>query len=98
MYKPVHIERGVQRLADNYVIEMLHITKEFPGIKANDDITLQLRKGEIHAPFNVYGLVHKFLYYIIQKNRAMYNRICTKSSRNLAKQNKNRPARGAQGG
>ena len=32
-----------------YVIEMLHITKEFPGIRANDDITLQLRKGEIHA-------------------------------------------------
>ncbi len=35
--------------APQYVIEMLHITKEFPGIKANDDITLQLRKGEIHA-------------------------------------------------
>ena len=34
---------------DDYVIEMLHITKEFPGIKANDDITLQLRRGEIHA-------------------------------------------------
>ena len=34
---------------NEYVIEMLHITKEFPGIKANDDITLQLRKGEIHA-------------------------------------------------
>ncbi len=33
----------------DYVIEMLNITKEFPGIKANDDITLQLRKGEIHA-------------------------------------------------
>ena len=32
-----------------YVIEMLHITKEFPGIIANDDITLQLKKGEIHA-------------------------------------------------
>ena len=32
-----------------YVIEMNHITKEFPGIKANDDITLRLRKGEIHA-------------------------------------------------
>ena len=32
-----------------YIIEMLHITKEFPGIIANDDITLQLRKGEIHA-------------------------------------------------
>ena len=28
---------------------MLNITKEFPGIKANDDITLQVKKGEIHA-------------------------------------------------
>ena len=32
-----------------YAIEMLHITKRFPGIIATDDITLQLRKGEIHA-------------------------------------------------
>lgn len=32
-----------------YVIEMLHITKKFPGIIANDDITLQLKPGEIHA-------------------------------------------------
>ncbi len=32
-----------------YVIEMLNITKEFPGIKANDDITLRLRQGEVHA-------------------------------------------------
>ena len=34
---------------EDYVIEMLHITKEFPGIIANDDITLRLRRGEIHA-------------------------------------------------
>ena len=34
---------------DDYVIEMLNITKEFPGIKANDNITLQLKKGEVHA-------------------------------------------------
>ncbi len=32
-----------------YIIEMLNITKEFPGIKANDDITLQLKQGEVHA-------------------------------------------------
>ncbi len=32
-----------------YVIEMLNITKEFPGIKANDNITLQLKQGEVHA-------------------------------------------------
>ncbi len=34
---------------ENYIIEMRGITKEFPGIIANDDITLKLRKGEIHA-------------------------------------------------
>ena len=34
---------------NNYIIEMLNIRKEFPGIVANDDITLQLKKGEIHA-------------------------------------------------
>ena len=33
----------------NYAIEMLNITKRFPGIIANDNITLQLKKGEIHA-------------------------------------------------
>ncbi len=31
------------------VIELKHISKSFPGIKANDDISLTLRKGEIHA-------------------------------------------------
>ena len=36
-------------MEQQYAIEMLHITKKFPGIIANDDITLQLRKGEIHA-------------------------------------------------
>ena len=33
----------------DYVIEMLGIRKEFPGIVANDDITLQVKEGEIHA-------------------------------------------------
>ena len=36
-------------MMSEYVIEMLNITKTFPGIKANDDITLKLRKGEVHA-------------------------------------------------
>lgn len=36
-------------MENEYIIEMLHITKEFPGIRANDNITLQLKKGEIHA-------------------------------------------------
>ncbi len=33
----------------SYVIEMNNIRKEFPGIVANDNITLQVKKGEIHA-------------------------------------------------
>ncbi len=34
---------------ENYIVEMRNITKEFPGIIANDDITLTLKKGEVHA-------------------------------------------------
>ena len=32
-----------------YIIEMKHITKRFPGIVANDDVTIQIKKGEIYA-------------------------------------------------
>lgn len=34
---------------NDYIIEMCHIDKFFPGIKANDDVTLRLKRGEIHA-------------------------------------------------
>ena len=34
---------------EQFAIEMLGITKRFPGIIANDNISLQLKKGEIHA-------------------------------------------------
>ena len=43
-----YLSEGTQAMSE-YVIEMNHIRKEFPGIVANDDITLQLKKGEIHA-------------------------------------------------
>lgn len=36
-------------MGQSYAIEMLNITKRFPGIIANDNISLQLKKGEIHA-------------------------------------------------
>ncbi len=42
-------EKEVVKLEQSYAIEMLNITKRFPGIVANDNITLQLKKGEIHA-------------------------------------------------
>ncbi len=36
-------------MSSEYAIEMLNITKRFPGIIANDNVTLRLKKGEIHA-------------------------------------------------
>jgi len=32
-----------------YILEMVNITKEFPGVKALDNVTLRVKKGEIHA-------------------------------------------------
>ncbi len=32
-----------------YIVEMRNITKRFPGIVANDNITIQIKKGEIYA-------------------------------------------------
>ena len=32
-----------------YIIEMNHITKRFPGIVANDDVSIKVKKGEIYA-------------------------------------------------
>ncbi|WP_130838698.1 ABC transporter ATP-binding protein [Lachnoclostridium sp. Marseille-P6806] len=36
-------------MAEEYIVEMRHITKRFPGIVANDDVTIQVKKGEIYA-------------------------------------------------
>jgi simple sugar transport system ATP-binding protein len=34
---------------DNYILDMQNITKIFPGVKANDNVNLSIREGEIHA-------------------------------------------------
>lgn len=47
--KSVTPEEVTEQEGCKYVIEMRNITKEFPGIIANDDVTLKLKKGEIHA-------------------------------------------------
>ena len=53
-------------MENNYAIEMLHITKEFPGIKANDDVTIQLKKGEIHALLGENGAGMSILFGLYQ--------------------------------
>ena len=32
-----------------YAIEMLNITKDFPGIRANDNVTLRVKENTVHA-------------------------------------------------
>lgn len=34
---------------EDYIVEMRHITKRFPGIVANDDVSIQVRRGEVYA-------------------------------------------------
>ena len=36
-------------MSQNFVVEMLNITKRFPGVVANSEVTLQVKEGEIHA-------------------------------------------------
>jgi simple sugar transport system ATP-binding protein len=36
-------------VGDDYIVEMRHITKKFPGVIANDDISVGIKRGEIFA-------------------------------------------------
>ncbi len=49
IYKVHRLRRSEGVISLDYVIEMLNIRKEFGDFVANDNITLQLEKGEIHA-------------------------------------------------
>ena len=49
MTETTEMEDKNQYTASPYVIEMRGITKRFPGIVANDNVNLQLKRGEIHA-------------------------------------------------
>ena len=38
-----------QTTADACVVEMRHISKVFPGVKALEDVSFDLRPGEVHV-------------------------------------------------
>src|SRR5699024_11121933 len=42
-------EGGIHLTTSEVVVEMQHIVKQFGDVKANDDINLEVRRGEIHA-------------------------------------------------
>ena len=58
----------------DYVVEMLHITKDFPGIRANNDVTIRVKKGSIHALLGENGAGKSTLMsiWIISANEWMY--------------------------
>lgn len=37
------------KIVEDYILQMNHITKEFPGVKALDDVMFDLKRGEVHA-------------------------------------------------
>ena len=36
-------------MTEEHVLEMRGIRKEFPGVVANDDVSFDVRRGEVHA-------------------------------------------------
>ncbi|OYP41428.1 hypothetical protein CG709_04920, partial [Lachnotalea glycerini] len=34
---------------EEYILELENITKIFPGVKALDDVSFKIKKGEVHA-------------------------------------------------
>lgn len=42
-------KRGRESMETNYILEMRHISKSFPGVNALDDVTLCVRPGTVHS-------------------------------------------------
>ena len=61
-------------LEETYLLEMLDIEKQFPGVKALDHARLQLRPGSIHALMGENGAgkstLMKCLFGIYKRTRA----------------------------
>ncbi len=49
MAAPFSLYRQGDIMDSEYIVEMKNITKKFPGITANSDVTIQIKKGEIYA-------------------------------------------------
>lgn len=74
-----------------YIIEMLGIRKEFTGIVANDDITLQIKPREIHALLGENGAgkstLMSVLFGLYQPDKGVIrirDKVCKISSPNIA--------------
>ncbi len=46
---PFYTAASKENVMSEYIVEMKNITKRFPGIVANDSVSIQIKKGEIYA-------------------------------------------------
>lgn len=49
MSRPFYYEAGGKNMADDYILELEHISKVFPGVKALDDVSLSVKRGEVRG-------------------------------------------------
>ena len=47
------------------ILDMNHITKEFAGVKALDDVNFQVKRGEIHALCGETGAAQSTLMHVL---------------------------------
>jgi ribose transport system ATP-binding protein len=45
----IHSRVEGNAMKDQHILEMQNVTKDFPGVRALENVSLQLRKGEVHA-------------------------------------------------
>ena len=87
-------EKGEEgRKSMEYVLELKNIYKSFPGVKVLEDVTLQVRPGEVHALMGENGAGKSTLIKLLMKELDSTNGTITVSGERLEKMKHRRVAK-----